>query len=164
MVSGAIAGALTHSFWDFAVGLLLFPLTSLIVGFVYSGFIFTFFSIFKSTYLDFQRLHSIVVVALVPYFVLHVFSGFLPPMDLIGFGLTAILLIVGLVEQFGVPRKPVIILVSGISAVFFAIWMIAQIRIGGGFTGSRFPSSIGAPVVAPAVISPPVTPKDDPNM
>ena len=159
MISGAIAGALSHSFWDFAVGLLVFPLTSLVVGFVYSGFIFTFFSIFMATYLDFQRLHAIVVVALVPYFILHIFSGFLPPMDLIGFALTAILLIVGLVEQFGVPRKPVIVLVSGISVTFFAIWMVTQIRMGGGLTGTRFPSSVGAPVIAE-----PQSPKDDPNM
>ena len=128
LITGAFAGILAKNIWDFLVGLLLFPLTSLVIGFVYSGFLFFYFSIFKSTYLDFRRLYSLVVVALVPYFFVHVFAGFIAPLDLLGFALTAILLVVGLTEQFDLVRKDVGRIVGVISLVFFLVWMAAQIR------------------------------------
>lgn len=128
LITGALAGVLAKNLWDFFVGLMLFPITSLAIGFVYTGFLFGYFSLFKSTYLDFRRLHSIVVVTLIPYFFVHIFAGFIAPMDLLGFALTAILLVVGLTEQFGLPRKDVAKVVGGLSLLFFLVWMAAQIR------------------------------------
>ena len=123
MASGALAGALSRNFWDFIVGLLLFPLSSIVIGFIFSGFFFYFFVAFRSTYLDYRRLHSIVVVTTMPYFVLHAVSGFLAPIDLIGFALTSLLLIVGLVEQFGLDRTVVVRLIVGMYTVFFLVWV-----------------------------------------
>ena len=128
MLSGALAGVLSRNFWDFLVGLVLFPLSSVIIGFIFSGFFYYFFIAFRSTYLDYRRLHSIVVVATMPYFVLHAVSGFLAPIDLIGFALTSLLLIVGLIEQFNLDRIIVARLVGGMYAVFFVIWVASLIH------------------------------------
>jgi hypothetical protein len=165
LFSGFLSGASSHTNHDFAWGLVLFPLTFVLVGFVFSGFIFSFFSIFHSTYLDFKRLHSVVVLSLIPYFLLHVFAGFLPPIDLIGFALTSMLLIVGLVEQFALERKGAMKAVGGLAAAFFITWMSAQIHLAE-VPNRREPSSIEQP--QPVLPIEPTTPQPiemaDPNL
>src|SRR3712207_4507165 len=75
IVSGVLNGALTKNFWDFLAGLLVFPVISVCLGLALAGFTHQFYAIFQSTYLEFRRLHSMVVVATLPYFLLHVLSG-----------------------------------------------------------------------------------------
>ena len=126
--SGAIAGAITHSIGDFLVGILIFPITSVITATVFGFFIYYFFSLFRSTFLDFRRLMSLVSVAVVPYFLFHSVSSYVPPIDLLGFAFTCVLLIVGLVEQFGLDRRLCSKLVGVLGLVFFVVWIAAQIR------------------------------------
>lgn len=130
-VSGAVAGAITHSFFDFLVGVLIFPVTSVITATVFGFFIYYFFSLFQSTFLDFRRLMSLVSVSVVPYFLFHSVSGYLPPIDLLGFAFTCVLLIVGLVEQFGLERRLCSRLVGSLGLVFFLVWVLSQIRSAG---------------------------------
>ena len=127
-VSGAVAGAIAHSWFDFVVGILIFPITSVISATVFGFFIYYFFSLFQSTFLDFRRLMSLVSVAVVPYFLFHSVSGYLPPIDLLGFAFTCVLLIVGLVEQFGLERRLCSRLVGSLALVFFVVWIVSQIR------------------------------------
>jgi hypothetical protein len=128
LVSGAIAGAITHNYFDFLIGLFIFPLTSVISSIVFGFFVYYFFSLFKSTFLDFRRLMSLISVALVPYFLFHSVSSYLAPIDLMGFAFTCVLLIVGLVEQFGLDKRLCARLVVGLAVVFFIVWTISQIR------------------------------------
>lgn len=128
LVSGAVVGLLSHNFWDFLIGLLVFPITSLVIALVFSFFIYYFFSLFHLTFLDFRRLISVVSLAMVPFFLFHSVSGYLPPIDLIGFAFTGLLLVVGLVEQFSLDRKLVVKLVAGIGVAFFIAWSISQFR------------------------------------
>ena len=153
-LSGFFSGVAVRTNQDFVSGLVLFPLTSLVICFVFSGFIFSFFSLFHATFLDFKRLHGIVVLSLIPYFFLHLLAGFLPPVDLIGFALTALLLIVGLVEQFALNKRQVMTVVGGLSAAFFLTWMVAQIHLAEPMNlrePSSTPDSISAPTGATSV-------------
>jgi hypothetical protein len=74
---------------------------------------------------------SLVCLAVVPYFLFHSVSGYLPPIDLLGFAFTCVLLIVGLVEQFGLERRLCSKLVGSMAIVFFIVWMVSQIRTSG---------------------------------
>ncbi|HVK60659.1 MAG TPA: hypothetical protein VM432_03870 [Bdellovibrionales bacterium] len=130
LISGSLVGLLNRNFVDFLIGVLVFPITSVVMALVFSFFIYYFFSIFQSTLLDFRRLLSMVSLALVPFFLFHSASGYLPPIDLIGFAFTGMLLVVGLIEQFKLNRKLVIRLIAGVGVTFFIIWSIAQIRSG----------------------------------
>ncbi len=131
LISGAVAGAISRSFFDFLVGIAIFPITSVITATVFGFFIYYFFSLFQSTFLDFRRLMSLVSVAVVPYFLFHSVSTYLPPIDLLGFAFTCVLLIVGLVEQFGLPRRLCSQLVGSLGLVFFVVWIVSQIRNAG---------------------------------
>lgn len=126
-ISGTISGLISHRFYDVLTGLFLFPITSLVSSLVFGFFIYYFFSLFRSTFLDFRRLMSVVVAAFIPYFLFHAVSAYLPPIDLLGFAFTGLLLIVGLVEQFSLERRICSRLVAGLGLVFFAAWSISQI-------------------------------------
>ena len=135
LVSGAVAGAISQSTADFLVGIFVFPITSVISAFVFGFFIYYFFSLFKSTFLDFRRLMSLVCLTVVPYFLFHSVSSYLPPIDLLGFAFTCVLLIVGLVEQFGLERRVCSQLVGALGVLFFIVWTISQIRNVGALNG-----------------------------
>ena len=131
LVSGAVAGAIIHNAIDFLIGLFIFPVTSVISSIVFGFFIYYFFSLFQSTFLDYRRLMSLVSVSLVPYFLFHSVSSYLSPIDLLGFAFTCVLLIVGLVEQFSLDRKICARLVIGLAVLFFIVWTVSQIKTSG---------------------------------
>jgi hypothetical protein len=168
MISGALAGMFAKNFFDFLLGMLIFPITSVAIAFIFSGFIYMYFSVFRSTYLDFRSLHSLIVISLVPYFLLHTLSGFLPPMSLIGFALASILMIVGLVEQFGLHRKTVISMIGILGGIFLLGWVVAQIRASDAPVQGRgrAPSSLGTPVIEaqPQIPTQAPDPGQDPNL
>lgn len=128
-VSGAISGLISLRFYDVLTGVFLFPITSIVSSLVFGFFIYYFFSLFRSTFLDFRRLMSVVAIAFLPFFLFHAVSAYLPPIDLLGFAFTVVLLIVGLVEQFGLDRPTCSRLVAGIGLVFFATWALSQIAL-----------------------------------
>lgn len=127
--SGALVGFFHFSFTGILIGIFVFPLTALIMSFLFALFVYYYFSIFHSTFLDLKRLHSIVILSTLPYFVLHLISGFLPPIDLIGFAMASVLLVVGVTEQFSLPKRNVMRLVGGLYLVFALMWGVAQIRM-----------------------------------
>lgn len=129
IASSAIHALIERNVLDFAIGIFVFPVISVMVSAIFTLFIYYYFSIFTSTFLEIHRLHSIVVFATVPYFLAHALSGFLAPIDLIGILFMAILLVVGLVEQFGLGRGPVLTLTGAAVAVYFAAWSVAQYLI-----------------------------------
>jgi hypothetical protein len=129
MLSGAVVGLLNHSFLDFATGLLLFPVTCVVITAVFTFFIYYYFSFFHSTFLEFRRLYSVVVLAVIPYFVFHSVSGYLSAIDLVGFAIAALLLIVGLVEQFSLDRRTCVRLVGALGLGFFIMWSVSQYRM-----------------------------------
>jgi hypothetical protein len=126
IVSGALTAIVEKSALDLVISIFVFPIIMVMIGAVFTLFIYYYFAVFTRTYLDIRRLYSLVVIAMFPYFVIHALSGFLPPLDLIGFALTGILLIVGLVEQFRLGRKPVAQLVGLACVIFFVVWSAVQ--------------------------------------
>lgn len=127
-ISGACLAVLNQNFFDFLLALFIFPVSSIIISLVMMFFFYYFFAFFESTFLEFRRLYAIIVLANIPYLLFHILSGLLPPIDLLGFAMTALLLIVGLVEQFKVPKKTVVKLVAFIYIIFFLMWINVQIR------------------------------------
>lgn len=126
-ISGICAALVARSTLDFIISVAVFPIVAVMMCSVLTLFLYYLFAGFSSIFLDIRRLNSLVVIAILPFFVLHAFSGFLAPLDLIGFALSAILLTVGLVEQFGLEKKFVLKLLASIFGVFFVVWSIVQI-------------------------------------
>lgn len=129
ILSGAVVAATEKSWLDFAISLFVFPLTMIMIVAIFTLLLYYYFALFVSTYLDPRHLHAVVAVATVPYFVLHSFSGFLPPIDLLGFAAAAILCIVGLVEQFSLGKRPIFTFFIFAGLIFFAVWSAVQYTV-----------------------------------
>jgi len=128
MISGTIGGLLSLSFWNFLLGLFVFPITSFLqIAFV-GFFIHVFFTVVYNRELDREKLFALVVLANIPYFVVHMIAVVVPPVDLVGFGASCLLLIVGLNQNFSIERKQLYRLIGGIYAVFFLVWAFSQFR------------------------------------
>lgn len=126
--SGVLGGLLSMSFWGFLAGLFLFPLSSLFQVAVISFFLHGYFALVRSVYLERKRLVGVVVMANLPYLALHLISGWIPLIDLIGFLATCTLLVVGLSEHFRLGRRDLMRLMGGVYLVFFLIWATSQYR------------------------------------
>jgi hypothetical protein len=127
-LSGAIVGIVEKSLLDVAAGVLIFPIASVATSLVLASFLYFFFSFYHSTYLDFKRLHTVVSLASIPYFLFHSISGLLSPIDLIGFACAGLLMVVGLVEQFQIERRHVLRVIIGLGVIFFIAWSLARYR------------------------------------
>ncbi|MCM2282893.1 MAG: hypothetical protein NDI61_13720 [Bdellovibrionaceae bacterium] len=126
--SGAVGGLISLNFWNFLAGIFIFPISSLFQVVVIAFFLQSFFALTAHRHLDRQRLFGVVVLANLPYLVLHAMYGWIPAIDLIGFLATCVLLIVGVAEHFRIDRRLLIKLIGGVYALFFLIWGISQYR------------------------------------
>jgi hypothetical protein len=126
-LAGALAGTVDNSWAEAGISALVFPIIGLMTAATVTLFLYYYFSLFASTFLEIRRLYSIVIVAHLPFFIIHALSGFLPPLDLIGFAFASALLTVGLVEQFSLPHKTVITLCASLFVAFSALWSLIQI-------------------------------------
>ena len=128
IISGVLLGLISLSFINFLLGLIVLPVSTLAASLIITFFLNYFFAFFTKTYLDVRRLFGVVVVAQIPFLILHILSIHVPPIDLIGFGITCLLLIVGLTEHFQLNRRVVSRLAISIYLLFSAIWIAAQVR------------------------------------
>lgn len=126
--SGLIAGILSRSALSVLWGILVFPVLTVIANLiativVFYGLIFIF-----DRKVDGARLYHILVLANIPFAILRIFSTFFPPLDILGFFVTGLLLIVGLVENFRIPRKPLLRWIGGVTILILCIWLFYQGR------------------------------------
>ncbi len=140
----------THVLITFVVGFFLtllemgftsreFSMTGLVLG-TTSRVILTFFTamitslfffyslqVFMDQKVLFRKIFTVVFFSLLPFFIFQIVRPFSSVVDLIGFGFTAFLLIVGLVENFSLEKKVAIKLIGALYALFFVVWLIGHL-------------------------------------
>jgi hypothetical protein len=126
--SGLLSGLISRSPIMILWGLILLPLLAFIsTGFVTALFYYSFLAVFK-TKVDLTRLFLVVVVASIPFMIIRVLVAMIPPLVIIAVAASAILLTVGFVENFNLPRKKVLKMVGVFFAVFFVFWMLQMMN------------------------------------
>ncbi len=88
-----------------------------------SLFFYYFFQVLYNRTLNFIRVFTLVLFAHIPFAIFHLAAYFFPPSDLIGIALSAILMIIGLVENFEIPKKVAIRLMIGVYSLFLIYWI-----------------------------------------
>lgn len=121
--TGAVTGLVNRSVIGVVTGLILTPILTLVTIAVSSLFFYYLFQILAGQTLPFRRLATVVFFANLPFFIFQILSGLVPPISLIGFAFTAVILIVGFVENFQLPRKLVVRLIAGIYLAIFLVWV-----------------------------------------
>ena len=94
-----------------------------------SLFFYYFFLILYDQTFEFIKLFSLVLFANIPFAIFHLASAFFPPADLLGYGISGILMIVGLSDNFDVPRKLATRLVISLYAILSIYWVIHMITM-----------------------------------
>ncbi len=128
VICGAMSGLLPPRFTSFFIGIFLYPIISFGQVGLLAVFLVFYFSVRHSVFLEHRRLASIVVLANVPYTIMHIFASVLPPLQLIGFAGTCLLLIVGMSEHFHIERRKLTRLMTGLFVAFACLWAITQYR------------------------------------
>lgn len=98
--------------------------SSLVAIALVSLFLYYFFLIISQRILPFIKIFSLVLFSHIPYAIFHLASYFFPPSDLIGLGLSGILMVVGLVENFEIEQKLASRLIIGLYSVLFIYWSV----------------------------------------
>ncbi|MEM7646378.1 MAG: hypothetical protein AAF203_05670 [Pseudomonadota bacterium] len=106
-------------------------LISLVAAILATGlvslFFYYFFLILYDQQLKFIKIFTLVLFAHIPFAIFHLASFFFPPADLIGLGISGLLMVVGLVENFSVPRKLAIRLMIACYLVYVVYWISQMI-------------------------------------
>lgn len=126
-ISGVLAGLLDPGFWKILQGLLLFPFFALVLNLLLSSFFYYYFQIFERRTVSFQRLFALVFFASLPFFLFHIASYVFVIADLFGLAMTAVLLVIGLTENFQLHKKRSLRLIAVIFSLLFLLWLVERI-------------------------------------
>ena len=117
-----------RDFFSPIVGVFITPILTLISLSVASFFFYHAFQIFAQKVVSFRRLFTILLFAHIPSFILNTVAGYVPPVYIVGFSFSALLMVVGFVENFQLERKFIIKLIASIYAIFILLWIYGRIQ------------------------------------
>ncbi|PWU21938.1 MAG: hypothetical protein C5B49_01870, partial [Bdellovibrio sp.] len=141
--TGAIAGFLKTSILSVAQGMIVVPVITSVTILVGSLFFYFLFQIMAGQTLPFRKLIELMFFANIPFFIFQTVAYFFPPISLFGLAMSAMLLIVGFVENFQLERKIVIRTIVGVYALFILVWLWSRIE------ALRFESKIDRSIDSP---------------
>lgn len=130
MITGTLNGLIPPNIYNVAFGLLFMPVIILILTHILSGFLYYYFQVFEKRTVDFMSLLKMVVLVNIPYLIIHSLTSLLPPLTLIGLAFSALLLVVGLTENFSLEKKRAIKLVSVLYIMVFVVWLWEKVDTG----------------------------------
>jgi len=126
--SGILSGVISRNLMTILWGIFLLPVTSLVfTALIAAGFYYLFMAIFRVK-VDPVKLFLTVVLASIPFMVIRIVVPVLPPLLPFGVLLSGLLLIVGFVDNFRLPRKQVMNLLGACFAVFMIFWIVQMIQ------------------------------------
>jgi hypothetical protein len=129
MITGLLSGLVPPSFFRALGGLLVSPIVSLIMSVLGSLFVYYYFQVFEKRTVSFRKIFTLIFFANIPFFLFQIGSEYLPPISLVGFAFTAMLLAVGLNENFSMEKRRAIRLAIILFAVVFLIWLWNRIDV-----------------------------------
>ena len=125
---GVAAGITAHSLGSIFAGLIFTPISNALITAVLSGFFYYTFGFVLHKPTPFHKIYTHMVFAQIPALLLWTVTPLLPPLILLGSAATGLLLLVGFVDNFGLPRRTMIRLLAGIYMVFVIFWISSAIN------------------------------------
>ncbi|MEN0057633.1 MAG: Yip1 family protein [Bdellovibrio sp.] len=129
MASGALTGLVPPNFFRLMGGIIISPLVGVVTTFIGALFIYYYFQVYEKRTCSLRRIFTLILFANIPFFIFQVGSEIIPPITLVGFAFTALLIAVGLAENFQMDKRRAIRLVTVLLALVFIIWLWNRIDI-----------------------------------
>lgn len=128
-ISGFITGLFPPSIFRIIAGTLISPLITAFTTYLGTLFIYYYFQIFENQTHPFRKIFTLLFLSNIPFFVLQIGSEIVPPLTLVGFAFTAVLMAVGLTENFNLPKNRSVKLVGLMYVAVFIIWLVNRITL-----------------------------------
>jgi hypothetical protein len=125
--TGLLTGIVARHFLSVLAGLVLAPIMGLILSFIISGIVYYACLFIMRTEVEFRRVFVIVVLAKIPSQILGILT---PLIKFITFGsiiVTALLLIVGISENFMLERKRVSQIIGTVAGFALLYWLYTMV-------------------------------------
>ncbi len=123
MISGFIAGLTKPGFFSILAGIIVTPFVATMMVSVLTAFLYYFFQVFEKKTVPSLKLFTLAVLSSIPFFILQIGSSLLPPITLIGFAFSTMLIAVGLTENFQMEKRRAIRLASVLFAIVLLVWI-----------------------------------------
>ncbi len=127
-IFGGLTGFFSRQFWHFWVWLFTFPIITVVVSSLLILTMLFIFKVFLRREESFFRIYRLVLASIFPFIVFFPILSYLPPLFLVCCAMSALLLIVGLVENFKIPQTTALKIVSLISLILIIVWIVNQIQ------------------------------------
>lgn len=127
--SGVLTGLVPPNFFRLMGGIIISPIVGVVTSFVGSLFIYYYFQVFEKRTCAFRKIFTLILFANIPFFLFQIGAEIIPPITLVGFAFTALLMAVGLTENFNMEKRRALRLVSILFAIVFILWLWNRIDI-----------------------------------
>ncbi len=129
IISGVLTGLVPPNFFRLMGGIIISPIVGVTTTGLGALFIYYYFQVYEKRTCSFRKLFTLLLFANIPFFIFQVGSELIPPITLVGFAFTALLLAVGLTENFQMEKRRSIRLVTILLAIVFILWLWNRIDI-----------------------------------
>jgi hypothetical protein len=126
LTSSLFSSLTNHSIWKILQIVLIFLPVSLFTDGLITLFLYWAFLFLTQQSLPPKDIFTLVIFSTIPFFIFLTFSSFFTPAPIIGIFFSCLLLVVGLVERFALPRNLVAKVVGVVLLLFFIIWLLSQ--------------------------------------
>lgn len=120
--SGFIAGLTKPGFFSILAGVIVTPFIATMMVSVLTAFLYYYFQVFEKRTVPALRIFTLSVFAGIPFFILQIGSTLIPPITLIGFAFSSMLIAVGLTENFQMDKRRAIRLSIALFSVVLLAW------------------------------------------
>ncbi|MCX7977970.1 MAG: hypothetical protein N2578_03105, partial [Bdellovibrionaceae bacterium] len=124
---GMLSGFLPFGTWRVLQGILLFPALTAIMGALLAVFLYYYFQVFEKRLVEYLRLLTLVYIANFIFLLFHIPAHYFPFADLIGLAFAAILLVVGLTENFALSRERSLRVIGVLFGMVVLIWLTEKV-------------------------------------
>lgn len=122
LISGTLAGLIKLNIYSVAFGIVIMPVVSTIAALLLALFLYYYFQFFESRTHDYRKIFTLVILSSLPFYIFQILSEYFSFITLIGFAFTSLLGIVGLSENFAVPRKRATQIVGFLFILILIAW------------------------------------------
>lgn len=123
VAAGFVNGLIPPNIYNIAFGLLFMPVITFVTSHILAGFFYYYFQVFEKRMVGFLEIFHIVILANIPFLLIHTLSSLIAPITLIGLAFSALLMIIGLTDKLNLNKKKSIQLVSLLYLMIFAVWI-----------------------------------------
>lgn len=127
--SGVLTGLVPPNFFRIMSGIIISPVVGVVTSFIGSLFMYYYFQVFEKRTCSLRKIFTLIVFANIPFFLFQVGSEVIPPITLVGFAFTAMLMAVGLTENFQMEKRRALRLVVILFSIVFIIWLANRIDV-----------------------------------